>query len=110
MVDDFIDEHHGFLRLTSEEHELAKLLHPGLPIAARVIFKFGTQGQGYWNNEQFITQVELALKIPEFKNPPSNNTLLFPFRSKFWPLCLCRQCADCSQNECVQWREATLVT
>ena len=66
MVDDFIDEHHGFLRLTSEEHELAKLLHPGLPIAARVIFKFGTQGQGYWNNEQFITQVELAIKIAEF--------------------------------------------
>ena len=79
MVGDFIDKHHGFLRLTSEEHELAKLSHPGLPKAARVIFKFGTQGQGYWNNEQFITQVELAIKIAGFKYPPLNNTLLFLF-------------------------------
>ena len=39
MISDFIDEHHGFLRLTPEEHELAKLSHPGLPKAARVIFK-----------------------------------------------------------------------
>lgn len=52
MVSDFIDEHHGFLRLTSEEHELAKLLHPGLPKAARVVFKFGAQGKdiGIMNN------------------------------------------------------------
>jgi len=44
MVSDFIDEHYGFLRLTTEEHELAKMLLPGLPKAARIILKFGAQG------------------------------------------------------------------
>jgi len=33
MVSYFIDEHYGFLRLTTEEHELAKMSHPGLPKA-----------------------------------------------------------------------------
>lgn len=40
MASDFIDEHCGFLRLSSEEHELARLCDPDIP---RVIFKFGAQ-------------------------------------------------------------------
>jgi len=77
MVSDFIDEHHRYMRLIPEMYELAKMTHPILPKAATVVFKFGTQGQGYWNNEHFITQVELAIKIEEFKYPPLSNTLLF---------------------------------
>lgn len=52
MISDFIDEHNGFLRLTPQEHEEAKNLHPNLPMVARVVFKFGALGQGYWNSER----------------------------------------------------------
>ena len=79
MVSDFIDEHSGFLRLSSEEQQLAKLSHPTLSVAARVIFKFGAQGDGYWNSEHFIAQVEKAVKLAEFKYPPAENTLVFLF-------------------------------
>ena len=74
-----IDEHSGFLCLTFEEHELAKLSQPNLSRNARILFKFGAQGDGYWNNEHFIAQVETAIKIAEFKYPPSDNTLVFLF-------------------------------
>ena len=79
MVSDFIDEHGGYLCLNPEEQEVAKLSQPDLPSAARVLFKFGAQGDGYWNNEHFISQVSTAIKIAEFKYPPSNNTIVFLF-------------------------------
>ena len=79
MVSDFIDEHSGFLRLTSQEHELTKVSQPSLPASARIIFKFGAQGDGYWNSEHFVSQVETAIKIAEFKYPPSDNTIVFLF-------------------------------
>ena len=52
-------EHNGYLRLAAEEHAIAKLAHPNLPIEARAVFKFGAQGDGYWNNDHFIAQVEM---------------------------------------------------
>ena len=79
MVSDFIDEHCGFLRLSAEEYEITKLAQPDLPAAARVLFKFGAQGDGYWNSEHFIAQVKVALKIAEFKYPSSDNYLVFLF-------------------------------
>ena len=79
MVSDFIDEHCGFLRLSAEEYEITKLAKPDLPAAARVLFKFGAQGDGYWNSEHFIAQVKVALKIAEFKYPSSDNDLVFLF-------------------------------
>ena len=69
MVSDFIDEHSGFLSLSSEEQQLARLSQPNLPDTARVIFKFGAQGDGFWNSEHFIAQVDKAMKIAEFKYP-----------------------------------------
>ena len=77
MVSDFIDEHSGFLRLSSEEQQLARLSQPNLSDTARVIFKFGAQGDGYWNSEHFIAQVDKAMKIAEFKYPSTDNILLF---------------------------------
>ena len=79
MVSDFIEEHNGYLRLAPEEHAIAKLAHPNLPMEARIIFKFGAQGDGYWNSDHFIAQVEDAIKIAEFKYPASDNDLVFLF-------------------------------
>ena len=69
MISDFIEEHGGYLQLAPAEHELAKLSMPDLPAKAHVILKFGAQGDGYWNNELFIQQVKVAIKIAEFKYP-----------------------------------------
>ena len=79
MISDFIEEHGGYLQLTTEEHEVAKLSEPNLPLKARVVFKFGSQGDGYWNNELFINQVKSAISIAEFKYPKEQNTIMFLF-------------------------------
>ena len=79
MISDFIEEHGGYLQLAPDEHEIAKVSMPDLPQKARVIFKFGAQGDGYWNNELFIKQVKVAMSIAEFKYPKNQNTLLFLF-------------------------------
>ena len=79
MISDFIEEHHGYLQLSPEEHKLAKLSVPNLPPKARVVFKFGLQSDGYWNNELFIDQVKTAMRIAEFKYPITQNTLVFLF-------------------------------
>ena len=77
MISDFIEEHGGYLQLAEEEHEIAKISMPNIPKKAREIFKFGAQGDGYWNNELFIKQVKIAMSIAEFKYPKDQNTLLF---------------------------------
>ena len=73
MVNDFIEEHNSYLRLAPEEHAIAKLAHPNLPMKARIIFKFGALGDGYWNSDHFIAHVEDAIKIAEFKYPALHN-------------------------------------
>ena len=79
MISDFIEEHGGYLQLSQEEHEIAKLSTPSIPQKARVVFKFGAQGDGYWNNELFIAQVKDAISIAEFKYPTTNNTIVLLF-------------------------------
>ena len=52
---------------------------PSIPQKARVVLKFGSQSDGYWNNELFIAQVKKGISIAEFKYPLSNNTIVFLF-------------------------------
>lgn len=42
---------------------------PNLPCKAQVVFKFISQGDGYWNNELFINEVKTAINIAEVKYP-----------------------------------------
>ena len=79
MVSDFIMEHDGFLALTDGEHEHAKLRYPSIPKFARVLFRYGSQSEGYWNCEKFLIQVETAVQIAEKKYPTQNFTLVFIF-------------------------------
>ena len=73
MISDFIEEHGGYMQLAPDEHEIAKVSMPDLPQKAHVIFKFGAQGDGYWNNELFIKQVKVAMNIAEYKYPKNQN-------------------------------------
>ena len=74
MVSDFITEHFGYLKLTDEEYERAKITNPKLPQSACVVLKYGVQSEGYWNSEKFIAQVKDAIVIDEKKYPADRYT------------------------------------
>ena len=44
-----------------------------------MVFKFGSQSDGYWNKELFIDQVKTAMRIAEYRYPITQNTLVFHF-------------------------------
>ena len=69
MVSDFVDEFNGLLSLTREEFERGKLEYPDLKQKARELLKYGAEGEGYWNSEKFIAQVENVIKIVKVKYP-----------------------------------------
>ena len=70
MVSDFIEEQGGYLSLSDDMHEYALSQDPSIPQSARVIFEYGIQKEGYWNNELFMKQMENAIKVAEAKYPP----------------------------------------
>ena len=79
MVSDFVDEHCGFLCLSSEERERALQLNSQHPISARVILKYGAELEGYWNSDMFMQQVKKACTIAEFKYPRETHSLVWLF-------------------------------
>ena len=71
--------HDSYLVLTDEEHERAKEHYPLILKAARVLFKYGAQSEGYWNCEKFLIQVENAVQIAEMNYPSERHSLTFIF-------------------------------
>lgn len=55
MISDFIDEHNGYLRLSTEELEVARASNPTFPEQARELFEYGAARSGYWTVEKFVT-------------------------------------------------------
>ena len=79
MVSDFITERDGFLCLTPEEHQAAKLLNPNIPMAARQLLQYGESRDGYWTGERFMEQMENAVKVAEAKYPKDQSYRLYGF-------------------------------
>ena len=79
MVSDFIDEHNGFLRLSSEELEGARKTDRKFPQEARELFEYGAARAGYWTGEKFMRQIETECKLAEYKYPSSTHTLVWLF-------------------------------
>ena len=79
MVSDFIDEHSGYLRLSDEEHSLAKAGNPDFPKEARVLLEYGADREGYWNSDRFMANIENAAQIVEFKYPAHRYTIVWHF-------------------------------
>ena len=69
MVSDFI-ERQGNLALPDSIHAALVEQDPGMPLSAWVIFEFGANCDGYWNNDHFMEQMETAVKVAEAKYPP----------------------------------------
>ena len=73
MVSDFIDEHDGFLAITpAEATHLSRC-------KAREILKYGSDQEGYWNNEKFMEQVKIAADIAELKYPHDRFSVVWLF-------------------------------
>ena len=61
MVSDFIDEHHGFLRLTDDKFKEAKKTNPAIAKEARELLEYGENRDGYWTGEKFMNHVKRAV-------------------------------------------------
>ena len=69
IVSDFIEEGDGYLAIPDALYETVKQHDPTVPQSARVIFEYGKNCDGYWNNELFMEQMEMAVKVAEPKYP-----------------------------------------
>ena len=78
MVSDFIEEHNGYLRLT-EEFAQGKIRYPDLKQEARVLLRFGSDYEGYWNSDKFLIQVRDAIKIAKVKYSPEEYNVYWFF-------------------------------
>ena len=70
IVSDFIDERHGYLALSQEEYDHAKVKDPAVWMHVRVYFEYGESKEGYWTGDKFMEQVKKAVESAEFKYPP----------------------------------------
>lgn len=69
MVSDFVDERNGYLALTREEYNRAKVRNPKIWMQARVCFEYGDAREGYWTGDKFVEQIKKAVEIAEVKYP-----------------------------------------
>lgn len=70
MVSDFIEKRDGYLVIPDSLYETLKQHDPMIPQSARVVFEYGKTHDGYWNNQLFMEQMEVAVKVAEAKYPP----------------------------------------
>ena len=72
MVSDFVEEREGYLALTFEQYDQAKLSDPHFPLQARQLLEYGDSKEGYWTSVRFMQQMERAVRIADFKYPKSD--------------------------------------
>lgn len=77
MVSDFITENDGYLCLSKNEHEIAKLTDPNIGMAARTLIEYGEARDGYWTNDKFMRQMRGAVKIAQAKYPKEKGYRIF---------------------------------
>ena len=79
MVSDFVEEHDGYLVLSTGEHDAAKKKFPLIPRSARVLFEYGADKEGYWTGDKFMANVKDACDTAESKYDPAKHTIEFVF-------------------------------
>ena len=75
MVSGFIDEHNGYLALTQEEYNRVKVSNSSTQQQARDFLEYKEAQERYWSSENFMVQIEMAVRIAEVKYP----------KEKGWP-------------------------
>ena len=71
MVSDFIEERQGYRALSDLIHSAHLEKDATMPQSARVLFEYGQNRDGYWDNNLFMEQMNAALKVAEAKYPKS---------------------------------------
>ena len=79
MISDFGTEYHGLLHLSIEEYREGSKTASSIRMCAREMIKFGAAGEGYWNNQRFLKQMDRAIKIAEIKYPSDKFTIVWLF-------------------------------
>ena len=79
MVSDFITQQMGFLRLSDQEHDIAKTLRHDFPQTARALLEYGGDKEGYWTGEKFMANVKDAAAIAKFLFPAERYTIVWIF-------------------------------
>ncbi len=92
MVSDFIEESDGFLALSDEMHATLTKEDSSLKQAARVVFEYGKAMEGYWDNNLFMEQMGVAVKVAEGKYPPRIYKHVWIFDHFMWTHCICSGC------------------
>ena len=72
MVSDFVDEKNGYLALTDQEFDAAKVSHPNLEKRALSMIEYGESRES-WTCDKFMQQMEKAVLIAEVKYPKADN-------------------------------------
>lgn len=104
MVSDFIDEKNGYLALTQEEYDRAKIEDPKAKMYARQLLEYGESKEGYWTLDKFMLQIKEAVKIVKIKYPRTEGwrvVWIFDHSS-----CHGQRCFGCIQDECQSWWQA----
>ena len=63
MVSDFVNERHGYLALTDEEHSEAIKVDPSIKKQPRLLLEYGENHDGYFTSEKFMHQMKDAVKL-----------------------------------------------
>ena len=71
IMSDFIEERNGFLCLTQEEYDRAKLVDKSAKMYARRFLEYGENKEGYWTSDKFMEQLQDLVKLVNFKYPKS---------------------------------------
>ena len=79
MVSDYIDEHNGYLGLTDQEYEDARVNYTNLWKYGRFLLRYESASEGYWNSENVLIQVKQAITIAEIKYPSCSHNIVFLF-------------------------------
>ena len=69
-------EYHGLLHLSIEEYREASKNASSIRMCAREMIKFSAAGEGYWNNQRFLKQMDRAIKIAKIKYPCGKFTIV----------------------------------
>ena len=104
MVIDFVDEYGGFLRLTTEQHAIARQDDASFPIEARQFLEYGGEWDGYWTNQKFMEQMAKAVKISDFKFDQGTHTIVWIFDQSSCHKAFAPGCTERQQDECSSWR------
>ncbi len=87
MISDFVDEREGFLRLTYEQYEQAKVNYPSIRLQARELLEYGEGKEGYWTSEKWNKlSRSLTQSIPEAKDGGVFGSLITVAATHVYPM------------------------